>query len=99
MRSTPSRMRLPLLLLFASAANACGGREHLTLSYPPSADLSAVVEPKPIATPDIVTSDQAAADYSASVEAWGDRVSAAGGRICRWVVETGGKLPFQCPKP
>jgi hypothetical protein len=59
--------------------------------------LQAVTETKPIAPVEIVTSQQAADQYSADVEAWGDRVSAAGGRICRWVVETGGKIPFKCP--
>jgi len=45
-----------------------------------------------------VTSQKAADDYSATVEGWGDRISAAGARICRWAVTTGDKLPFTCPK-
>jgi hypothetical protein len=35
--------------------------------------------------------------YDIEVESWGDRMNAAGGRICRWVLDNGGKLPFQCP--
>lgn len=49
-------------------------------------------------TIDIITSDKAATEYNIAVEVWGDRVSKAGGRICRWVIDTGGKLPFDCPK-
>ena len=95
------RYRTRNLLVLASVwlVTGCAGRVQTSLSYPPVADLRAAIEPKPIATPDIVTSDQANADYSLAVELWGDRVSSAGGRICRWVVETGGKLPFKCPKP
>jgi hypothetical protein len=60
-------------------------------------DLKAAVEPKPVPGEDIATSDQANADYSASVEAWGDRISAAGGRICRWS-ERVYKIRIGCPK-
>jgi hypothetical protein len=45
---------------------------------------------------DIVTSDQAAADYSASLEAYADRLHAAGVRICKWSKELGAKLDFKC---
>lgn len=62
------------------------------------ADLKALVEPKPVPTDDIATSDQAAADYDASVEAWGDRISSAGGRICRWS-ESVYRVKIGCPKP
>jgi hypothetical protein len=62
-------------------------------------DIQAVIEPKPIAPVEIVTSQRAADEYSAAAEGWGDRVSAAGGRICRWSVDVGAKLPFACPKP
>lgn len=46
---------------------------------------------------DIATSDQANADYSASLEAWGDRISAAGARLCRWS-ESVYKAKIGCPK-
>lgn len=55
------------------------------------------MEAKPLAPPEIVTSAQAAAAYDVAVESWGERVSRAGGRICRWAVESGAKLPFSCP--
>lgn len=65
---------------------------------PPSADLEAAVEPKPIAPVTIVTSEQAAAQYDIAIETWGERLYAAGGRICRWSVRSGAKLPFDCPE-
>lgn len=52
--------------------------------HPPVADLKAAVEPKPVPGDAIATSDQANADYNAALEAWGDRLHAAGARICRW---------------
>lgn len=74
------------------------GCETLGAIHPPVADLKAAVEPKPIPSDDIATSQKAADDYSASVEGWGDRISAAGGRICRWSERTY-KLKLGCPKP
>lgn len=65
---------------------------------PPVADLKAVTEPKPIPTDEIATSQKAADLYSAEVESWGDRISSAGGRICRWVERTH-KVNVGCPKP
>jgi hypothetical protein len=64
---------------------------------PPADDLKAVVEPKPVPSEDIATSDQANADYSAAVEGWGDRISSAGGRLCRWS-ERVYKIKIGCPK-
>jgi hypothetical protein len=46
-----------------------------------------------------VNDDTAAALHSSKVETWGDGLSAAGARMCRWFAETGAKLPFDCPKP
>lgn len=72
--------RLPLLLL-PLLASGCAAPGTV---YPPRADLVAVTEPKPVPRLEIVTSQQAADQYSADVENWGDRVSAAGGRLCRF---------------
>jgi hypothetical protein len=60
--------------------------------------LKAVVEPKPVPTDEIAVSQKAADDFSASIEAWGDRISAAGGRLCRWS-ERVYKVKIDCPKP
>jgi hypothetical protein len=65
--------------------------------FPPSVDLEAAAEAKPVAPAAIVTSAQAAAAYDIAVESWGERVSRAGGRICRWAVDNGAELPFACP--
>jgi hypothetical protein len=79
------------MLWLASACTSSGAIP------PPVADLTAVTEPKPVPSDDIATSDQANADYNASVEGWGDRISAAGGRLCRWT-KTTYKLRIDCPK-
>lgn len=52
--------------------------------YPPVADLQAVIEEKPQATEAILTDPVADALYNASIESWGDRISSAGGRLCRF---------------
>jgi hypothetical protein len=80
------------MLLLASGCASSGA------IHPPADDLKAAVEPKPVPGDDIATSDQANADYSASVEGWGDRISAAGGRLCRWS-ERVYKVKVGCPPP
>lgn len=87
-----SRSLLPVALLLASACTTPGA------IHPPADDLKAVVEPKPVPGDDIATSQKAADDFSASLEGWGDRISAAGGRICRWS-ERVYKVKIGCPKP
>lgn len=48
--------------------------------------------------PDAIVNDaRVRAQYDADVENWGERVQAAGGRLCRWFVGTGATLPFSCP--
>lgn len=81
MRSTLPRLAarlalLPVLLL----ASACAS----TVALPPRADLIAVIEAKPVPDDAIATDPVAEAHYNASVEAWGDRVQAAGARLCRF---------------
>ena len=85
-----------LLLLLPLAAGGCAARERTSLAIPPAADLRAAIEPKPRPDAIILTSARAEADYTASVEAWGERVSAAAVRLCRWTVAAGAKLPFEC---
>jgi hypothetical protein len=95
MRSTLFRTRLLPLLATLWLVSGCQTPGSI---QPPAADLKAVVEPKPVPSEDIATSDQANADYSASLESWGDRISAAGGRLCRWS-ERVYKAKVGCPKP
>jgi hypothetical protein len=56
------------------------------------------VEPKPLLDPSALGSDKALNDYDAAVEAWGERGWRTVGRLCRWAVENGAKLQFDCPK-
>ena len=85
------------LLLCSSLVTGCAEHVRTLVKTPPAADLRAVTEPKPAPTMDILTSAKVEADYNASVEAFADRVAAAGARICRWSVDVGAKLPFACP--
>jgi hypothetical protein len=79
------------MLLLASACATPGAIP------PPAADLKAVIEPKPVPSDEIATSQKAADLFSAEIEAWGDRISAAGARLCRWTERTH-KVRLDCPK-
>lgn len=83
---------LPLAALLLVSACATPGAIP-----PPAADIKAVIEAKPIPSDDIATSQKAADDFSASIEGWGDRISAAGARLCRWTERTH-KIKLDCPK-
>lgn len=56
-------------------------------SSPPVPDLRAMTAVKPAPDPAILTDAHAAARYDAAVELWGDGVSAAARRVCRWLVD------------
>jgi hypothetical protein len=75
------------------AVQGCGETIRTYQVYPSALDLA--VEPKPVPTPEILTSEAAADAYDASLEAWGERGWAAVSRICRWANANGGK--FECP--
>jgi hypothetical protein len=59
--------------------------------------LRALTEPKPVPTDAIASDPVAAENYNADVEGWGDRLSRAGGRVCRHAKANGMPLPFDCP--
>ena len=63
--------------------------------FPPSADLQ--VEAKPVASAEIVTSAQVAAQYDVAVESWGERGWRSVARICRWA--RGHGMAIACPRP
>ena len=93
MRSTLPRLAarlalLPALLLVSACAS--------TGALPPRADLIAATEAKPAPDDAIATDPVAEAHYNASVEAWGDRVQAAGARLCRFFQRRGMK-DLDCP--
>lgn len=94
MRYTLFRTRLLPVLATLLLVSGCATTGAIP---PPADDLKAMVEPKPVPTDDIATSDQANADYNASVEGWGDRISAAGARLCRWT-ESVYKIKVGCPR-
>lgn len=85
---------LPLLL----AVSGCGGRAIPVQTFPPSADVKAVTEPKPRPTPDIVTDPQANERYNAAVESALDRAYSAGVRLCKFLKEIGAPYPFECER-
>lgn len=69
----------------------------MTPIFPPAADLAP--EAKPWLDPAALESEAALTAHDDAVESWGERRDAAVGRICRWAVENGARLPFQCPPP
>ena len=92
--STPRRLvrrsiLLPALLLASGCTTLAG--------TPPLADLAAVTEAKPVPTDAIATDPVAEAHYNAALEAWGDRLYSAGGRLCRFF-DTQGVTGMDCPK-
>ena len=94
MRSTrrPSAA-LSALLLMLLLASGCA----TSAGFPPLADLQATTEAKPVPGDEIATDPVAEAHYNAALESWGDRLGAAGGRLCRFFL--GVKMPglAKCP--
>ena len=68
--------------------------QSISVSAP---DVQALIEPKPKPPVAILTDDHAAARYSADVELWGERLSRAGGRVCRSLASQAISLGFTCP--
>lgn len=68
-----------------------------TSAYPSRQDLVEVTEAKPMPGADILTDPAAGDRYDSAIEGWGDRLAAAGGRLCRHFSRTGMKVV--CPPP
>lgn len=81
-----------LAVLPALALAAC---TTTTAGYPPRADVEAVTAAKPKPTAAILTDPAANALYASKIEAWGDAISAAGKRLCRFYETTG--MDVDCP--
>lgn len=90
-------LRLALLPLLLAAPGCAKQVPPPTPSSVSAALVKELQAPKPQPGDDILTNDAAAARYSIAVETWGDRLSAAGGRLCRSLVRQGVALPFDCP--
>jgi hypothetical protein len=59
--------------------------------------VAAATEAKPRPTAEIVTSAEAAEHYNVEIEAWGERLHAAGARLCRFYQRQG--MAMTCPPP
>lgn len=94
--SPPRRAGSLALLTVLSLAIASCARGLPVQAFPSHADLQAATEPKPRPPVEIVTDPQENARYDAEVEGWGERVQAAGVRLCEWADSVGAKLPFEC---
>lgn len=95
-----SRTFLTQCLPFAaslSLVSACGTTGKTSPVFPPAADLKAPAKPQ--LRPEDLTSEAALDKHDIDLEAWGDGMHKQIGRLCRWSVENGAKLPFTCPKP
>ena len=63
--------------------------------FPPRQDLQAATETKPLPPASILTDPSANDHYNAQLEAWGERVQAAGVRLCRYFKAKG--MEIDCP--
>lgn len=66
-----------------------------TQDFPPRAEIQAVTETKPIPPASILTDTTASDRYNAQLEAWGERVQAAGVRLCGYFKGKG--MQVDCP--
>lgn len=85
---------LPLILASLLVAPGCVNKATRPINFPSAVDVEALAAPKPKVTPEVLTSQKTADQYSSDVEAWGDSVSNAGKRVCQWFNNRGGK--FDC---
>lgn len=67
--------------------SACKTTEGKPL--PPVADVTAAIEQKPKPPKAILTDPDASDRYNESVEAWGDRLRNAGGKLCAYFAGQG----------
>lgn len=95
MQTTANRMLFLAGLASLSLVSGCETRAPTLQRFPPAQDLA--VEPKPLLSPEALTSEKALNDHEADVEAWGERGWAAVARLCRWSVQMGAK-GLNCPK-
>lgn len=63
--------------------------------FPPRADVEAATEAKPVPPTTILTDPTASDRYNAELENWGERVQAAGVKLCRYFKEKG--MEVDCP--
>jgi hypothetical protein len=84
------RIAIPAALVLLAACKT-------TSAFPPAKDIAEVTERKPAPKGEILTDADAGDLYDSDIEAWGERVRAAGMRLCRFYERTG--MPdIACPK-
>lgn len=71
-----------MLCLPAAMCQTTGG-------FPSRQDVVEVTEPKPRPEGDILNDPEAGDLYDSAIEGWGDRIHAAGMRLCRFYERTG----------
>ncbi|MCW1431414.1 hypothetical protein [Novosphingobium sp. JCM 18896] len=74
---------------------AVAGCASKPLPFPPRADVVAMTEAKPKPGADVLTDPAANDRYNSVLEARGDRLYAAGVRLCRFFRDTG--MDVDCP--
>lgn len=94
-----SRAKLPMTLTVALLASACHGPGPTSTPLPPAADVEAATEAKPVPPVTIAIDARANAQYSADVESWGERVQAAGVRVCEWLNDAAKNADYRCGAP
>ena len=88
MQANDVKKRLPLVAALGLTVSACGQPTPIVLS-PPAIDVEAATEPKPVPPMEIATDEAVALQYDLALEAWGERVQAAGVRVCLWLNDNG----------
>ena len=86
-------MKIHSVALIAGLALLAGCKS--TQDFPPKTDVKAVTETKPVPPTTILTDPTASDRYNAELENWGERVQAAGVRLCRYFKAKG--MQVDCP--
>lgn len=75
--------------LIAPATLALAACAHNPTPFPPVSDVNALVVPRPKMPPEALTDPTADANHRSAVRKWGDDLSAAGKRVCKFLDRTG----------
>lgn len=86
-------MKLPIAVAVAGLALLAGCKS--VPDFPPPADVEAATETKPVPPTTILTDPTASDRYNAELESWGERVQAAGMKLCRYFKGKG--MAVNCP--
>lgn len=87
-------MKLPVAAAVAALALLAGCKSP-SHDFPPRSVVEAATEVKPVPPTTILTDPTASDQYNAEVESWGERVQAAGVKLCRYFKGKG--MQVDCP--